>query len=146
MPINVKSLNFTRKHIMKDQTKPRKFKFTNNSNNPDGGPIKPVDIEQISKLAQIGCTYVEIAAFVGLDTTTLNRRYKDIITKGHATMKRSLRRKQIEVAMDTGSVQMLIWLGKQNLGQTDKVEQEITQTNTPNITVEFVDSIPKATE
>ena len=70
---------------MKDQTKPRKFKFTNNSNNPDGGPIKPVDIEQISKLAQIGCTYVEIAAFVGLDTTTLNRRYKDIITKGHGT-------------------------------------------------------------
>lgn len=34
----------------------------------------------------------------------------------------SLKRKQWEMAMN-GNITMLIWLGKQNLGQTDKVEQ-----------------------
>ena len=33
--------------------------------------------------------------------------------------KRELREKQWEVAME-GNVQMLIWLGKQHLGQSDK--------------------------
>ena len=35
----------------------------------------------------------------------------------------ALRKKQIEMAMD-GNVQMLIWLGKQYLGQQDKQEVE----------------------
>lgn len=40
--------------------------------------------------------------------------------KGQALLKASLRRKQIAVAM-TGSVAMLIWLGKQHLGQQEKI-------------------------
>jgi hypothetical protein len=39
----------------------------------------------------------------------------------------SLRRKQLQVAM-SGSVPMLIWLGKQLLGQTDRQETRITLT------------------
>jgi hypothetical protein len=40
--------------------------------------------------------------------------------KGRAQLKTGLRRKQIAVAM-TGSVAMLIWLGKQHLGQQEKI-------------------------
>ncbi len=39
----------------------------------------------------------------------------------------SLKRKQWEMAMG-GNITMLIWLGKQNLGQTDKVEQRTNLT------------------
>ena len=38
-------------------------------------------------------------------------------------MKNSLREKQYDVAM-SGNVSMLIWLGKQVLGQSDKQEVE----------------------
>lgn len=36
--------------------------------------------------------------------------------------KKALEEKQYEVAME-GNVQMLIWLGKQHLGQTDKEKE-----------------------
>ena len=41
----------------------------------------------------------------------------------------SLRRKQKEVAMN-GSVPMLIWLGKQHLGQRDNPEDSLDQEDT----------------
>ena len=40
------------------------------------------------------------------------------MTKGRATLKRRLRRKQLELALE-GDKTMLIWLGKQMLGQVD---------------------------
>ena len=63
---------------------------------------------------------------------TLNRllqqRYKlgfsDCFKKFSANGRITLRKKQFEVAK-AGNVTMLIWLGKQYLGQTDK--QEVTE-------------------
>lgn len=81
-------------------------------------PKKIVDEDQIMKLAAINCSYAEIAAVVGVDPSTLTRRFAQVIEKGREQGKMSLKRKQYEVAMG-GNVSMLIWLGKQILGQRD---------------------------
>ena len=85
-------------------------------------PIKRVDVETIKKLAQLHCTYQEIAESVGVSTKTLQRSYVHYIKKGRELGKISLRKAQFEKALG-GSVPMMIWLGKQHLDQKDKIEQ-----------------------
>lgn len=86
-------------------------------------PIKKVDVKQIETLAAINCSYAEIGAVVDLDPSTLTRRYAQFIQKGREQGKSSLKRKMWEIAM-SGNVSMCIWLSKQMLGYTDKVEQK----------------------
>jgi hypothetical protein len=86
-----------------------------------GRPRKLVDEKSILDLASKGRTLYEIAAYCGVSDDTLSRNYAEVIERGRQLMKGSLRSKQVEVAM-RGNPQMLIWLGKQNLGQTDKSE------------------------
>lgn len=97
-----------------------------------------INPEQVRKLAGIGCTNVEIADIVGCSHDTLARRFKDELADGRSHGKASLRRKQWNVAL-SGNVTMLIWLGKQILGQSDK--QEIVQTGPI-----FIDLTKKADE
>ena len=86
-------------------------------------PVLNIDREKVKELASKGNTVSEIAADLDCCEKTLYNRYYDDIEKGRARMKASLRRKQYEVA-SAGNVTMLIWLGKQELGQTDKQEIE----------------------
>lgn len=86
---------------------------------------KEINPEQVQKLAAIGCTDVEIGEIIGCSHDTLTRRFKDELITGRANGKASLRRKQYEQAL-SGNVAMLIWLGKQYLGQTDKQAIENT--------------------
>lgn len=83
-------------------------------------PKIKIDPEMVQKLAQIFCTMEEIAAVVGCSVDTLERRFADIIKKGKESAKASLRREQYKKAMD-GNTTMMIWLGKQYLEQTDKI-------------------------
>jgi len=85
-------------------------------------PIKKLDEEAIKKLAQMHCTYDEIAEFCEVSTKTLQRNYVHLIKKGRDMGKISLRRAQFEKAL-SGNVVMQIWLGKQHLDQRDKIEQ-----------------------
>jgi hypothetical protein len=92
------------------------------------GSVKPIDLKQVEALASIGCTQDEIGVIMGVVSRTLRRR-KDVrqaIENGHSKMRSSLRRWQYEKAKD-GNVAMLIWLGKQILGQRDKLDQEIRE-------------------
>jgi hypothetical protein len=89
-------------------------------------PKLDIDERQIEKLASIGCTSEEIASVIGCAVSTLYDRFSETIKRGHSLRNSSLRRKQYERAMK-GSDNMLIWLGKQYLGQKDKAEQEITE-------------------
>jgi hypothetical protein len=86
-----------------------------------GRPLKEIDPSEVEKLASYGCTPTEIGAFFNVNETTIRKRFSEIITKGKESGKIRLRKKQIEVALK-GNVSMLIWLGKQMLGQTDKQE------------------------
>ena len=84
-------------------------------------PIKKVDTQAVQKLAQMHCTYEEIAEFCNVSTKTLQRSYVHLIKKGREMGKISLRRAQFEKALG-GNVAMQIWLGKQHLDQRDKIE------------------------
>jgi len=78
-----------------------------------------LDVDTIGKLASIMCSYEEIAMIMNTSADNLRKRYKDIIEKGRAEGKKSLRRKQMEVAIEKGDVRMLIFLGKNYLDQKD---------------------------
>jgi len=85
-----------------------------------------LDRDLIFKLATLHCTLKEIADVVGTSVTTLEKRYKAIIDKGRSEGKKSLRRAQMEKALQ-GDVRMLIWMGKQYLDQKDTpTDQENT--------------------
>jgi len=85
---------------------------------PVGRDKKVIDPLDIEKLAALSATDREIAEFVGINEDTLRYNFKDQMAKGRAEVKISLRRAQIDLALK-GNAVMLIWLGKNILGQTD---------------------------
>lgn len=86
------------------------------------GSVKQFDHALVEQLAAIGCTQEEIGTIVGVTDRTLRKRASDAIAKGHDRMRVSLRRWQYEKAKD-GNVAMLIWLGKQYLGQRERIDE-----------------------
>ena len=91
-------------------------------------PKAVIDTESSKKLAQLHCTFDEIATFCNVSTKTLQRRFVHTIKRGREMGKISLRRAQFEKAIG-GNVVMQIWLGKQHLDQRDK--SEITSIHEP---------------
>lgn len=88
-------------------------------------PRKKIELTEeakIEKLASYGLTNKEIAEALGYDENTLKRNFEIFLIKGKADLKQRLKKKQISVALG-GNVSMLIWLGKQYLGQADKSEE-----------------------
>lgn len=87
-----------------------------------GRPKKEIDYNAVEKLAGMQCTQEEIAHFLDLSVRTLQRdeEFCRLYKKGIDTGKMSLRRTQFKLAEKSAS--MAIFLGKQYLGQKDKVE------------------------
>lgn len=99
------------------------------------GPTKPMtdkEFEQLVNMIRIQCTRDEICDILNMSETTLNRRIKEqgidgvdnfeaLYKKHQGEGKASLRRAQWKAAQD-GNPTMLVWLGKQMLGQKDKQE------------------------
>jgi hypothetical protein len=77
--------------------------------------VSPKDVYE---LAALGCTDREIARWFDVDENTLRYNFSDIIEKGREDIKHSLRRAQIKLAL-SGNATMLIWLGKNVLGQSE---------------------------
>ena len=82
-----------------------------------------IDPVQVEKLAGYGCTNTEIAGVYGCSTDLIDKSYSEFLTKGRANLKKRLRKAQLDSAL-SGNSTMLIWLGKQMLGQVDKQEIE----------------------
>ena len=74
--------------------------------------------EEVYKLAQLGCKDIEIADWFGIDGNTLRYNFSAELTKGRVALNISLRRAQINTAL-AGNPTLLIWCGKQYLGQSD---------------------------
>ena len=96
-----------------------------------GAPRKEIDFEQFEELCKIQCVKCEIAAVFKMKEETLQARVKEHygetfsciykeLSKGGLS---SLRRAQWSKGVNEKNTAMLIWLGKQYLGQTDKVEK-----------------------
>lgn len=115
--------------------------------NKGGRPRIDIDWDVVSKLCGIQCTLAEIANFCEVSEDTIERACKRDHNMGFAeyfSQKRSsgtvsLRRKQYETAMN-GNVTMQIWLGKQWLGQSDKLEERIEAKLTAKATVSTIDA------
>ena len=90
---------------------------------PKGSEIL-VDIEEMKKWARAGCTLKEMAQKLGVSWPTLMNRlerdeYREAMEIARAEMIISLRSTQVKKALE-GNIPMLIWLGKQYLGQRDQ--------------------------
>jgi hypothetical protein len=86
-----------------------------------GRPEIPVDENVVRRLAQAGVPVTDISHIVGLSRTRLYERFGTLLDKSAAEGSVSLRIKQHALALN-GNVTMLVWLGKNRLGQTDKQE------------------------
>ncbi len=90
-----------------------------------------IDWPSFDKLCELQCTLREISSFFDCSIDTVERavkREKGMLFSEYRDLragngKISLRRRQMELA-ESGNATMLVWLGKQWLGQADKVEQK----------------------
>ena len=80
---------------------------------------KEIDPKLVEDAAAIGCTQEEIATLVHCSVDTLQRRFKQEMADGLRRMRASIKRAQYEVGVTQKNPTMLIWLGKQHLGQRD---------------------------
>ncbi|MEK9770637.1 MAG: hypothetical protein VW683_17135, partial [Betaproteobacteria bacterium] len=102
-----------------------------------GRKAAKIDEEQVRALARLGCTWDEIADVIQVSRTTFGKYLKqkkslrEAYERGLSEGDVSIRRAQYDAAM-SGKSAMLIWLGKNRLNQTDRVEtkteNEITDT------------------
>lgn len=79
----------------------------------------PVPPEEVYKLAQIGCKDTEIADWFDIRPDTLRYNFAAELLKGRESMKQSLRRTMLEVALKDRNTTMLIYLSKNFLGMSD---------------------------
>ena len=89
-----------------------------------GRPKLNIDAEKVEMLSSFGCSTVEIAKLHNCDEQTIRTRFKPEIQRGRESMKIKLRQLQWKTA-EQGSNAMLIFLGKQYLGQSDRNELEL---------------------
>lgn len=102
---------------------------------PTGRPPGPVPIEidwdRVDRLLEAGCHGTEVAAYFGIHEDTFYKRVEQEKLMGFSAYSRQkkcrgdslLRAKQTEVAMK-GDKTMLVWLGKQRLGQKENTDNK----------------------
>ena len=117
-----------------------------------GRPKIEIDFEKVDALCAVFCNCEEIVSILKFDMKvsydTVERRIKEqfditfaeyVKQKQMAFAKPKLRKAQFDCAM-SGNATMLIWLGKQYLGQVDRQEMKIEGGETP---VEIQQTIDK---
>lgn len=95
--------------------------------------LDSVDFEQVKLFGKFRATHETMAEHFGVSVRTIERYMKDeeeefcrVYKKAFSECKMSLAEAQVRSALD-GNATLLIWLGKQHLGQVDKseVKQEV---------------------
>jgi hypothetical protein len=91
---------------------------------PGGRPKKPLkyDYELIKDLASIFCTQDEIANIMGVSVRKLqyDPEFMRLYKEGIDGARSHIRRAQLKLALG-GNATMLVWLGKQYLGQREPI-------------------------
>jgi hypothetical protein len=82
----------------------------------------------VQRMAQLGVPDKEIARVLGVGVEALKAEANEALTLGRTIGNVQLRMRQYAAAMQ-GDKTLLVWLGKQNLGQMDKVAQEVSGPN-----------------
>ena len=92
-----------------------------------------IDFEQVKKLCRIQCTMEETAGVIGVNVKTLAEYINDMTSltwrgfcqRYGAGGRAALRRAQFKSALEDRKPAMLIWLGKQMLGQKEKIDVDL---------------------
>ena len=93
-----------------------------------GRPKIEIDLDEVRELASEGNTQADIAEALGFSLSTFKSREEVVkaYKLGMADLRVSLRHWQVNAAKD-GNVNMLIWLGRNLLGQSDRIEIKETK-------------------
>lgn len=114
--------------------------------NKGGRPKKQIDQKEFEKLCFLQCTKQEFCSWFDTTDKTLERWCKETYGMGFSEVFRikrengiiSLRRTQFQLAEKSPA--MAIFLGKNLLGQTDKMEQTVNDVSEhKGITINFAD-------
>ena len=114
--------------------------------NKGGRPKKQIDQKEFEKLCFLQCTKQEFCSWFDTTDKTLERWCKETYNMGFSEVFRikrengiiSLRRTQFQLAEKSPA--MAIFLGKNLLGQTDKMEQTVNDVSEhKGITINFAD-------
>ena len=94
------------------------------TNRPAGRRRVEKPLDRVDLLCQLGSTQADLGRHFGVTERTIrNRRkqarFREAMERGEALMCVALRWKQMELALK-GDRTMLIWLGKQRLGQKER--------------------------
>lgn len=93
------------------------------NSNPGRNPIPKEKIEAarsvVEASSKLGCTDKEIGGIVGMSEDSVKRHLRKELDAGRNVMRRSLRKAQLEAAINEKNPTMLIWLGKCYLGQKE---------------------------
>ncbi len=110
---------------------------------PAGRPseLENIDFAQVELMGKFRATHETMAEHFGVCVRTIERYMSDdegefcrVYKKAFSECKMRLSEAQVKSAID-GNATMLIWLGKQHLGQSDKqeIKQDITVSGSPQI-------------
>lgn len=104
-----------------------------------GTPISKEEViknrDTVNRLAIIGCTDKEIGFTIGISEEAVRKHHRRDLDVGRANLRASIRKTQIQLALDEKHPTMLIWLGKQYLGQREP-KQDVSHSG--GVTVEKV--------
>ena len=84
-----------------------------------GRPRKPIDADQVRRLAELQCTAKEIAYVLGVSSDTIRRNHQDDLDQGQAMGKIKLRRAMFRNATEKDNPTIQVWLSKNWLGYQD---------------------------
>ena len=95
--------------------------------------LTTIDWDFVGEYLMAGCSGVEVAAQLGIHENTLYQRCKSDLGVDFVALKQEkqasgeslLRKVQFDAAIKDKDRAMLIWLGKQRLGQKERGEQDI---------------------
>ena len=104
-----------------------------------------LDWETVKKLCEMQCTQAEICGFLEISEDTLQRACKrelgttwtEYFAEARKAGKISLRRAQWQKAVEKQDTTMLIFLGKNFLGQSDKIDNTITNNTDAKLSVDL---------
>lgn len=139
------------------KTDPGKENQDSKKKHTGGSPRKEIDFNIFENLCKIFCTEEEIASIFEVHITTLNARLKEhyvdeetgkplgfseVYKRYAAYGLASVRRDQFRSSRK-GNAFMQIWLGKQYLGQRDKIDAKVDQAKPVQIMVDSQETAEK---
>lgn len=95
-------------------------------------PPKEIDVQKLKEFLEVNMPIKRIGHYFNCTPETLYNKYADLIIESNVNYEFHIRQAQLRTAL-SGNPTMLIWLGKQYLGQRDMLEPPV-KSESPSVT------------